>query len=65
MEREDHEGLSDELEREADHLEDKVKELGDDIAETRSDWEAKNKDPAVPGAREGEEDSGPPPPEES
>jgi hypothetical protein len=60
MEREDHEGLSEKLEREADHLEDKVKELGEDIAETRSDWEAKKKDPAVPGAQNDEAASAPP-----
>lgn len=62
MEREDHEGLAEELEREADHLESKVKELGEEIGAARSDWEAKKKDPAVPGAQDND-DAGPPPPE--
>jgi hypothetical protein len=54
---EDHEGLSHDLEEEADRLEKESAHLGDEISDVRSDWEAKRQDPAVPGAPppEGEE----------
>jgi hypothetical protein len=63
MEREDHEGLSEELEQEADELERKADEVGDQIEGVRRDWEAKKADPSVPGARKDDEDASPPPPE--
>jgi hypothetical protein len=47
---EDHEGLSGKLERETDALERKSQELGQEISDVRSDWDAKRQDPSVPGA---------------
>jgi hypothetical protein len=47
---EDHEGLADELERETDALQHETDKLGQEIADTRSDWEAKRNDPSIPGA---------------
>ena len=35
----------------ADRLEHDSEKVGEDIEETRRDWEAKEKDPAVPGAQ--------------
>lgn len=59
---ENHEGLADELERETEALKRESDRVGDEISETRSDWEAKRADPNVPGAppppaaEEGEDD---------
>jgi hypothetical protein len=39
------------MEREGDRLEDDSERLGERIEETRRDWEAKERDPAVPGAQ--------------
>jgi hypothetical protein len=46
----DHEQLADELEREADKLKRHGDELGEKIDQVRTDWEAKQADPAIPGA---------------
>ena len=40
----------DEAERELADLEQRSEKLGEDIDETRDDWEGKKADPAVPGA---------------
>ena len=37
-------------EKQAEELEERSKKLGDQIAETQEDWEAKRRDAAVPGA---------------
>jgi hypothetical protein len=47
----EHDEQPGELEREADRLEHDSERVGDHIEETRRDWEAKEKDPAVPGAQ--------------
>jgi hypothetical protein len=39
------------LEREADKLDEHSERVGDHIEETRREWEAKEEDPAVPGAQ--------------
>ena len=49
-EREQHDELADELEHRADTLAGHSQRLGDDIADTRQDWERKRADAAVPGA---------------
>jgi len=49
-ENEDPGALADEMEGEADRLEDRSKELGEDVDEVRKDWERKRSDQAVPGA---------------
>jgi chromosome segregation ATPase len=55
MEHEEHRELADDLEREAEQLETKAGELGEDIEGVRQEWEAKKKDPSVPGAQQGNE----------
>jgi hypothetical protein len=47
---EDHEGLANELERETEALQGESDKLGQEIADTRTDWEAKRNDPNIPGA---------------
>ena len=49
-EREEHDKLAGELEREADRLAQESQRVGKDIAQTRDDWEAKRRDDSVPGA---------------
>jgi hypothetical protein len=49
-EREEHEKLADELEQESDRLERRSDELGDEISDTRDDWQRKRNDDGVPGA---------------
>ena len=49
-EHEDHEQLSERLQREADKLQRESEHLGQEIGDTRSDWEAKRQDPKVAGA---------------
>jgi hypothetical protein len=49
-EQEDPGALADEMEQEADHLEDRSKELGKNVDDVRKDWERKRSDQAVPGA---------------
>jgi hypothetical protein len=40
-----------EYEREADEMEARSEQLGDEIAEAREDWERKKADDSVPGAQ--------------
>jgi hypothetical protein len=47
---EDHEGLANELERETEALQGESDKLGQEIADTRTEWEAKRNDPKIPGA---------------
>ncbi|MGZ4181136.1 MAG: hypothetical protein ACXVUL_10720 [Solirubrobacteraceae bacterium] len=49
-EHEDPGALADEMEEEADRLEDRSKELGEDVDDVRKDWERKRSDQGVPGA---------------
>jgi hypothetical protein len=49
-EQEDPGALADEMEQEAQRLERRSQELGDDVDEVRKDWERKRSDPGVPGA---------------
>jgi hypothetical protein len=59
-EQEDAESLADELEDEADRLEQRSKELGEDISDVKQDWERKRSDEGVPGANppaEGEDET--------
>jgi hypothetical protein len=59
-EHEDPDALAEEMEEEADRLEDRSKQLGEDVDEVRKDWERKRSDQAVPGANppvEGEDET--------
>ena len=49
-EHEDPGAHADEMDAEADRLEDRVKELGEDVDNVRKDWERKRSDQGVPGA---------------
>jgi hypothetical protein len=49
---EDHEGLAQDLEREARKLKQETERLEGEISDIRTDWDAKRQDPAVPGAPE-------------
>jgi hypothetical protein len=53
----EHEEHAEELEQDADKLDEHSGVVGEHIDEARREWEAKEKDPAVPGAQ-------PPPGEE-
>lgn len=55
-EQEDPGALADEMEEEADRLEDRAKELGEDVDDVRKDWERKRADDGVPGANPPAED---------
>lgn len=44
--------LADELERDAERLEERSDKLAGEIEDTRRDWESKKSDPGVPGAVE-------------
>jgi hypothetical protein len=58
-EHEDPGALADEMEEEADRLEDRSKKLGEDVDDVRKDWERKRSDQGVPGANppaEGEDE---------
>lgn len=48
--------LADEMEEEADRLEDRSKELGEEVGEVRKDWERKRSDQSVPGANPPDDD---------
>jgi hypothetical protein len=62
----EHEEHADRLEREAGDMEERSAQVGDDIAGTREDWEAKQRDAAVPGAvGEPVEEMPPPEPDET
>jgi hypothetical protein len=59
-EHEDPGALTDEMEDEADRLEDRSKQLGEDVDDVRKDWEQKRSDQGVPGANppaEGEDET--------
>lgn len=56
MSEEDPEKLAAELDAEAEDMQRRNDRLGDEVAQTREDWERKRLDPSVPGA--------PPPDEE-
>jgi hypothetical protein len=49
-EHEDPGALADEMEQDAERLEDRSKELGQDVDDVRKDWERKRSDQGVPGA---------------
>ncbi len=46
----EHKQQADRLEHEAETLQQRSDQLGDEIAETREDWERKQADDSVPGA---------------
>lgn len=52
----EHDEHAEELEREADKLEDHSERVGEHIEEARRDWEAKQDDPTIPGAQPDAED---------
>jgi hypothetical protein len=47
----EHEEQSEKLSRELDRLDEHSDEVGEQIHEARREWEAKEDDPAVPGAQ--------------
>ena len=47
----EHEEKADRMEEEADKLEQHSDQLGERIENVRDDWEQKEQDPSVPGAR--------------
>jgi hypothetical protein len=47
----EHDERADELEREADKLEEHSEEVGKRIEDTRSEWKSKQQDQGVPGAQ--------------
>lgn len=58
----EHDEKAQQLEREAEDLEEQSDRVGEHIDETRRDWESKEQDPSVPGAQpdpDGEEESVP------
>ena len=52
----EHDEQAQELEREAERMEHDADRLDDRIDATKRDWEAKEQDPSVPGARPEEDD---------
>ena len=58
---EDHEERAQELEYEVADMEKQSDGLADDIHGAQDDWDAKKRDPSVPGAGTGENDEGPDP----
>lgn len=50
MESEEHRKLADDLEHEADAMQEASDRLGDEVSGVRQDWERKQADPSVPGA---------------
>ena len=61
----EHEERADQLEREADKLEEHSQEVGQRIEDTRSEWESKQQDPNVPGAQMSEREESDQLPEEA
>jgi hypothetical protein len=58
--------MNDEYEREADDMERRSKQVGEDIDAAREDWERKQRDDNVPGATgEPREEMPPPEPDET
>ena len=56
-----HQRAADDAERELEQMQEQSDRLGEDIDETRKDWERKQADPTVPGAGgEPPEELGPP-----
>ena len=53
----EHDERADELEREAEEMQERVARLEDETDEVSKDWERKKSDPAVPGAVGDEDDS--------
>jgi hypothetical protein len=49
----EHEEQAREMERDADKMEEHSDKVGERIEETRQEWEAKERDPSVPGAQPG------------
>ena len=47
----EHEEQSEKLSRELDRMDEHSEEVGEQIDEARREWEAKEDDPAVPGAQ--------------
>ena len=47
----EHEQQADQMEEDAERMEEHSEQLGDRIDEIEGDWEQKEQDPAVPGAR--------------
>jgi hypothetical protein len=47
----EHEEQADQLEKQAERMEDHSDQLGERIDGIQDDWERKEQDPAVPGAR--------------
>jgi hypothetical protein len=52
----EHEEQAERMERDADRMEHESEKVGEHIDETRSDWEAKEQDDAVPGAQPDDEE---------
>ena len=59
-----HQRQAEDLDREADEMEERSERLEDEISDARKDWESKQADPSVPGAVDEDSDSGDPPPEQ-
>ena len=49
---EEHDRMVDELEEDADHIQEPSRDLEQDIKDTRDDWDQKTKTESVPGAME-------------
>jgi hypothetical protein len=49
----EHEKRAREMEREAGRMEEESERVGEDIDDARDEWEAKERDPGVPGAQPG------------
>jgi hypothetical protein len=47
----EHEDEARELERDAEKLQEHSDDVGEQIEETRREWEAKEQDPSIPGAQ--------------
>jgi hypothetical protein len=62
----EHEEQAERLEAEAEDMEQRSAQVGEEIAGAREDWEAKQRDDAVPGAAgEPAEEMPPPEPDET
>ncbi len=59
----DYEQQADRAERELDDMQERSERLGEEISETRAEWERKQRDPQVPTADDPEPDEDGPPPE--
>ncbi|MGH2804658.1 MAG: hypothetical protein ACRDL4_16680 [Thermoleophilaceae bacterium] len=54
----EHEEQAQRMERDAGRMEDESERVGEHIDEARRDWDAKEQDPAVPGAQPDPEEEG-------